>query len=174
MRTRPCIWIPALAAILAFAGCKPSEPPQSDYESACYGGDYHKSQLDSFTFVTVDVRAPERDWPRLRDLLMDYGIAKNLYVFNTSLNQESVHVFDIALCDPGGLYVHASKQNWTNATAYDPNPGSVNIIVSAYALHERWRPFAREITAQLEQSWPDKVSVSWRPGRPPASPSTAD
>jgi hypothetical protein len=171
LRRRP--WIPLLAASVLLGACGPVHSPPAGYEATCYGGNYRKTYVNSVTFVTFIVQAPERDWARLSELLASYGRAQGVTVFDTSLIRDNVHYFGVSLCDAEGLFLYASKQNWVTSDTYDPRPGSVEILVSAYANHDRWRSFAESFAKHLEDSWSGAVAVSWQPAPAAAPPSTA-
>lgn len=162
-----------MAASALLAGCEPVHTPPAGYEKNCYGGNYERTYLQSRTFVTFLVHAPESDWPRLAELLIRFGQARNVQVFDTSLLQQNLNFFGVSLCDADGLFVYASKQNWRTNKPYDPHPEAVNILVSAYANHDRWRPLAVDLAGHLEQHWTGDVAVSWQPEPPPSQPTAA-
>jgi hypothetical protein len=160
------------AAIVLLGACEPVQPPPAGYEKNCYGGNYQRTYLKSRTFVTFLVHAPESEWPQLAKLLVDFGRARNLQVFDTSIMQENLHFFGVSLCDADGLFVYAAKQNWRINKPYDPWPDKVNMLISAYANHERWQPLAEELTSHLQQNWKGEVAVSWQP-EPATTPTSA-
>src|SRR5262245_33535105 len=127
MRTSGRFCLPILAATVLIASCEPVHPPPVGYEKSCYGGNYKKTYLNSHTFVTFLVQAPEQEWPKLAELLGSFGRARKVQVFDTSLIQDNVHLFGVSLCDAEGLFVYASKQNWLSNKPYDPHPESVSI-----------------------------------------------
>lgn len=172
MRTSQRLWIPLLA-VTTLVACEPVHLPPAGYEKTCYGGNYRKTYLNSRTFVTLLVHAPESEWPKLAELIAGFGRARNVQVFDTSRIQDNLHFFGVSLCDVDGLFVYASKQNWRSNQPYDPNPESVNIMVSAYANHERWRPLAVELASHLDQHWTGDVAVSWQPEPAPSQSSAA-
>jgi hypothetical protein len=160
--SRRCL-IAIPAAIVLLGACEPVTPPPPGYEKNCYGGNYNKTYVNSRTFVTFLVHAPESDWPALAELLTGFGRAQQVQVFDTSLIQPNVHIFGISLCHAEGLFIYASKQNWLENKPYDPRPDMVNIMASAYANHDRWRTLAVALAEQLEQGWSGEVAVSWQP-----------
>jgi len=172
MRWHRRSWIPILAAS-ALGACEPVHPPPAGYEQTCYGGNYRKTYVDSVTFVTFLVQAPERDWGELSALLTRYGRAQEVEVFDTSLVRDNVHYFGVSLCHDEGLFLYASKQNWVKSDSYDPHPDSVNIIVSGYANHDRWRSFAESFAKYLGENWRGSVAVSWQPAPAAPPPSAA-
>jgi len=173
MRTSRHSWIPFVAAGALLSGCGPVHTPPAGYEKNCYGGNYQKTYVNSRTFVTFLVDAPEPEWPKLAELLVSYGRKQQVQVFDTSLISDNVHYFGVSLCDAGGLFVYASKQNWQINKPYDPRPDKVSILVSAYANHERWRPLAVDFAGHLERHWEGEVAVSWQPESAPAPKSAA-
>ena len=171
MRWRRRPWIPVLAATALLTACEPVHSPPPGYEKTCYGGNYRKTYTNSITFVTFLVQAPEKDWAALSSFLTRYGQAKSVEVFDTSLILDNVHYFGVSLCHDEGLFLYAAKQNWVKSGNYDPHPDSVEIMVSAYENHDRWRGFAESFAKHLDENWGGEVAVSWQPApaAPPAS-----
>lgn len=113
------------------------------------------------------VPATEQEWPILATRLRKFGTEHDLAVFDTSMKLNWVHMVEVSLCSPKGLFIWANNRLYTEPMP-NQDPNHVLILVSRYSDHYEWRPMAEGLIEAFKD-WPRPVVTRYGNIAPPAS-----
>jgi hypothetical protein len=149
-----------LVGMLLLAGCgKPAYPPPSGYVDACYGGEGNDEHKKVHTEFVMRIQATEQEWPALTARLKDFGATQKLAVFDTSMKLDWVHMVEVSLCSPAGLFVWADNRLYSDPMP-NQDPNHVLVLVSHYSDAYDWRPIAEGLAAAFKD-WPEPVATKY-------------
>src|SRR5580704_15744984 len=153
---------PLLARCLAGAwaaaqlvGCSPEYPPPAGYIDACYGGNFAKYLNGARPKFSLRIEASQQKWPMLAQRFQDFGKQHNLQYFDTSVtNLQGLHMLNVHLCSPDGLWLYADKRLWDSGPR-DPKPSEMPIFLFQYKETYDWKAVAADF-AMYMRDWPGK------------------
>ena len=95
-----------------------------------------------------------------------FGTEHHLAVFDTSMRLNWIHMVEVSLCSPKGLFVWADNRLYS-----DPMPSQdanhVLILVNHYTRDYDWKPIAAGLTEAFKD-WPEPVVARYGNKLPPA------
>jgi hypothetical protein len=148
----------ACAFVAAYLiGCSPEYPPPAGYVEACYGGDFSKHLSGARPKLSMLVEATQPQWPQLAQKLKAFGLRHNLQYFDTSVKAQGLHMLNVHLCTPAGLWLYADKRLWDSGPK-DPKPDEMPILLFQYRETYEWKTIATALEKDMGD-WPGKVEV---------------
>jgi hypothetical protein len=108
--------------------------------------------------VRIVLEVAGDDWPRLTQLFRDFAAAHELSFRDSSRASPGVvQVLGLSLCNDRGVNIEAIEQIWQHAGSMPARDG---VLLGIYELHDGsgWRSLARELVAQLQSTWPQKLA----------------
>jgi hypothetical protein len=112
----------AIFFLVLIGSGRPEYPPPPGYVDACYGGQPSDDRPTARTEFVVRIQATEQQWPSLSDRLKKFGAEHGLAVFYTSMKLDWVHMVEVSLCSPEGLFVWADNRLYSDPMPnQDPN-----------------------------------------------------
>jgi len=160
-------WIVTTALFLSLIGCGgPQFPPPAGYVDACYGGYHNDNQPTATTEFIMRVSATEQQWPSLSARLKKFGAEHSLAIFDTSMRLDWVHMVEVSLCSPKGLFIWADNRLYADPMP-NQDPNHVLILVNRYADHYDWKPMVKGLTEAFKD-WPGAVVTRYGNKPPPA------
>jgi hypothetical protein len=168
---KPCCRLHRLATaaiLLLLVSCgKPQYPAPPGYADACYGGLHADNPKIFKTEFVMRIAATEQEWPSLANRLKKFGVDHNLSVFDTSMKLNWVHMVEVSLCSPEGLFVWADNRLYS-----DPMPNEdakhVLVLVSRYTDRYDWKLIAVGLVDAFKD-WPEPISTSYGNMPPPTA-----
>lgn len=147
----------ALAVFLC--SCGPQHPPPAGFVDACYGGDSAKNLNGATPKFTMTIQAREDQWPLLAQRFQEFGAAHNLQYFDTSVKAPGLHMLNVHLCTPKGLWLSADKRVWDGGPK-DVEPNQMPVYLYRYGDYLDWEGIARDLEESF-RDWPGTVESHW-------------
>jgi hypothetical protein len=144
---------------IALCSCSPAYPPPAGFVAACYGGDIGKKLNGAAPKLVMQIHATQLQWPELTQKFKAFGLQHQLQFFDTSVNEPGLHMLNVHLCSPSGLWLFADKRLWDNPNSKDPDPDKMPIFLFQYDGFD-WKTTAKEFE-KFMTDWPGKVEIQY-------------
>lgn len=109
--------------------------------------------------LNIDLAIAPSDWPRLAQLLEDFGTKHGMSYRNRSEERPgTVRILGLSACSEEGLVITVNEQLW-NTQISTVLRGERGVGIGVYDLKDDkgWQPLARDLVTTLESEWHDKV-----------------
>jgi hypothetical protein len=108
--------------------------------------------------VRIDLDIAMDDWPRLTNLLEQFGASHNMSFRSSNEGNPAVKVLGLSACTEEGLVITADEQRWASRNYASPIEAR-GVPIGVFDLNDGtgWQPLARQLVAVLDSEWRGKV-----------------
>lgn len=168
----PATWrsAAALAVAATIASVAIAAIPSITKDRSCHNmfRDGRRSVAPS---LNIDLDIAMEDWPTITTLLENFGVSHGMLFRNSSSSRPQVEVLGLSACTEQ-VVIAVIDQRWASRNYAPLMPGGMPVRIYDLTDGDAWRPFARELVAELDSRWPGKVRFRDGGGRlipPPGS-----
>jgi len=116
--------------------------------------------------IDADINLAAEDWPMLRQIFIDFGVARSLSFRSDEHVQGGTVMWQrLSLCNEAGVNIDATDQPWLTQTNSFLAHRGINFTVYELRAGSGWNELTRPLLDKIDVTWPNRTTFRGPDGK---------